>query len=369
MFVGPLPLLGRRTSEIFVAAAVVVALLRRPRFALGGSALLVPLFAVMLLYLGTISLFAVPEDGAADWRLRLLRIAAVTVLIFVTASGRLDLRSGVIGIAAVCVINIPLFYAGLVSDTYGGYLTGVFGDKNYAGLTYAMVAVLATAVVERRWTKVAVFLAFAGPLWLTGSRTSSAAYLLAGLWMLLAPYLGLAARIVLGVLSYIAVEVTAEDYSRVGVFSDRLGSDLLRARIDAASRIKVEETDFFGRGLGTAFVRIEDRSWFFHNSYWSALVEGGWPWAVFLVAVTVAVLLLPHRDPRLAPLRVSAGLGIVALVTATRLGEVFYTLPWALAIAFGIQALARAHHDPGEREPRERARHLGRYRPTASQRP
>ena len=348
MFVGAVPVLGDHASEIFLAAVTLLALFRRPRFELGGIGLAVPLFAVMLLYVGMVSLFQTPDPLAvADWRLRLVRIIAVTVMILVVATGRIDLRSGILGVAFMAVLNIPLFYAGISSDTYGGYLTGIFGDKNFSGLVYATVGILATALVARFRHKALVYAAFAVPLWLTGSRTSLAGYALAAVWFLLGARLNLAGKAVLGTAMAWVVLITGEDYSRVGVFSDRLGSDLLRARIDAASQIKVEETGFLGRGLGNAFVTIQDRQWFFHNSYWSALVEGGWPWTVFLVAATVLILIRPFRGKDQAPLATAGALGIVLLVTASRLGEVFYTVPWGIAIAFGLQAIMRGRM-PGE---------------------
>lgn len=348
MFVGTVPVLGDHASEIFLAAATVLALFRRPRFDLGPLALIVPAFVVMLGYIGMISLFAEADPLAvADWRLRLIRMIAVTVMIFVVATGRVDLRSAILGVAAMCLLNIPLFYAGLASDTYGGYLTGFFGDKNFAGLVYAITGILATSLVRTVPHKALVWLTFAGPLWLTGSRTSLAGFALAAVWMAVGSRLNLAGKTALGLVMVWVVQVTSEDYSRVGVFSDRLGSDLLRSRIDAASQIKVEEAGFFGRGLGNAFVRIQDHSWFFHNSYWSALVEGGWPWTVFLVAVTVLVLIRPFRGKAGPRLATAGGLGVVLLVTASRLGEVFYTVPWGLAIAFGLQAIMRARI-PGE---------------------
>lgn len=347
MCVGPLPGLGSHTSEIFLALLAVLALFRRPRYDLGSLGLLVPVFVVLLTYIGLISMFMPSVEGAADWRLRLVRITAVTFMIFALASGRIDLRSGIVGAVLVSAVNVPLFYSGALPDNYGGYLTGVFGDKNFAGLMYASIGVLATSLVRRLPMKILIYLAFAAPLWFTGSRTSLAGYALAAVWMLVGARLPDLGKIALGALSVWALILTSEDYSRVGVFSDRLGSDKLRARIDAASWDKVQETGFFGRGLGNAFVHIQDRDWFFHNSYWSAYVEGGWPWTVFVVGVTAVVLLPVLRRADLPPLCTSAGLGLVMLVTASRLGEVFYTLPWGIAIGFGIQSILRARI-PGE---------------------
>ncbi|OAX67770.1 hypothetical protein A5N15_00855 [Rothia kristinae] len=102
---------------------------------------------------------------------------------------------------------------------------------------------------------------------------------------------------------YWGVNLLNEDFSQVGVFSDRVGSDALRDRIDDASWAKVQTTGFFGRGLGEAVVHLldssggtEEKAWFFHNSYWSAFVEGGWPWLISIVAVTVLVGVRPFSS-------------------------------------------------------------------------
>lgn len=342
MFTDVGPILAGHASELFLGCAVLLALFRTPAHDLGRYQMLVPLAGAALFYVAAVSFLDPPEDGSADWRLRLLRLVAVTILVFVLASGRIDLRSAVAGVALVCVVNVPLFYAGVVQDSYGGYLTGLIGDKNFAGLTYAVVGLLCVALVRRLPLKVLVLCAFAGPLWLTGSRTSLAGYALGAVWLVLGPRLPLLGKLVLGALSYVAVRLTAEDFSQIGVFSDRAGSDLLRARIDAASEIKVHEAGFFGDGLGSAFVVIEPDRWFFHNSYWTALVEGGWPWLGAILILTVVALLHPLRPRTGAPLGIAMGLGVVLLVTGERMGEVFYTLPWALAVAYGLQTLLRA---------------------------
>ncbi|PAK58310.1 hypothetical protein B9K02_12520, partial [Lentilactobacillus kefiri] len=86
-------------------------------------------------------------------------------------------------------------------------------------------------------------------------------------------------------LIYLVLGILTEDYSQSSRFGDRAGSDWFRAQIDAASQVKVENTGIFGRGLGEAYVYLhhDNKVWLFHNSYWSALVEGGWPWMLLVV--------------------------------------------------------------------------------------
>ncbi|WP_146007770.1 ABC transporter permease [Brachybacterium sp. UMB0905] len=340
--VGPIP-----TSHLLLSLICVYALLRRPTRDLGQFAVVIPVFAAALFYIGMISMFATPTEFAASWETRLLRLLIVTFLVFVLASGRIDPRSATTGAFTALVVNIPLFYAGFVSNTYGGALTGLIGDKNVAGLAYTVVGLLMVWVTTRPSTRALVIAFSLTAAWLTESRTSIAALVAGLVWMFLAPRLPVAGRWVLGVVLAFMVDLLAEDYSRIGVFSDRLGSDLLRSRIDAASRIRVEESGFFGQGLGEAYVVLDDRTWFFHNSYWSALVEGGWPWTIFLVAVTALLIVRPFSRTAPPGHFVTQGAGIAILVCATRLGEVFYTNFWALALGTSLYVLARP------REPRE----------------
>jgi hypothetical protein len=182
-------------------------------------------------------------------------------------------------------------------------------------------------------------------VWETGSRTSIAA-LAAGVgWIALAPKLSVVGRWILGLVIVLGVDQIAEDYSQIGVFSDREGSDLLRSRIDAASEIKVQDAGFFGSGLGEAYVAFDDepgRVWFFHNSYWSALVEGGWPWLVLVLAVTVVFALRPFARELNMQETIAQAAAITTLICAWRLGEVLFTLQWALVIGFALYAHAFA---------------------------
>ncbi len=325
-------------SAAIVALLVFISLGRKPKFDLGGYQLLLPLFAVAGFYLAVISYTATPTEYAADWKFRLVRMAVTLAALFIFASGRIHLKSTIYGFAAALMVNIPLFFAGLVPDTYGGYLTGWAVDKNYAGLVYCLIGLLMLAYAQRPWVRFIVFAAFAGALWLTGSRTSLAAYAAAIIWVVLASRIGIVGRWFLGIAIYFGVMITAEDYSQIGQFSDREGSDLLRARIDEASQLKVDDAGFFGMGLGEAVVPMEGRAWFFHNSYWTALVEGGWPWLAILLVVMLVVSLRPFSSVFSREQLIGQALGIAILICAWRLGEVFVTLPWMLALAYALRS-------------------------------
>lgn len=327
-------------NYLVLLGILLLAMMRRPRFDLGRMQALIPLLVIGLFYIGMVSMFADPTEFAADWKRRIIRMALTIALLFVMASGRIDMRSALTGFGAGLVVNAVAFYAGFAPDHYGGVLSGFFEDKNVAGLAYAAVGVLMVSLSGRPVPRALLYIGFGALVYLTDSRTSMTAYAAAGLWILLAPRLPLIGRWLLGGTIWATVVVAAEDFSRIGRFSDRLGSDLLRARIDAASELKVGQAGFFGDGLGEAYVYFEDErgTWFFHNSYWTALVEGGWPWALLLVGVTVAIGLRPFSG-RLTPDEIIAQAATIAtLICAWRLGEVLLTLHWAMIMAFALQA-------------------------------
>ncbi|WP_156954072.1 ABC transporter permease [Brachybacterium phenoliresistens] len=331
----PLP-----ANYLVILAILVLAMTRKPQFDLGRMQFLIPLLVVGLFYIGMVSMFSDPTEFAADWKRRIIRMMLTAALLFVMASGRIHMRSALTGFGAGLAVNAVAFYAGFAPDHYGGVLSGFFEDKNVAGLAYAAVGVLMVSLSSRPVPRVLLFLGFGVLVYLTDSRTSMTAYAAAALWMLIAPRLPLLGRWLLGGLIWVAVVVASEDFSRIGRFSEREGSDLLRSRIDAASEIKVGQAGFFGNGLGEAYVYFDaDRStWYFHNSYWTTLVEGGWPWAVLLVGMTVAIGLRPFAGKLTSHEVIAQAATIATLICAWRLGEVLFTMQWAIIMAFALQA-------------------------------
>lgn len=337
----PTPPLGFPFSHLIMAALVGVSLLRRPTRAFDTREWVVPLFAIGLAYVSFMSIYATPTEFAADWQGRAIRIAVTFMLAMVIGSGRICLKSGLLGLLAALIVNVPLFLAGLLPAPYGEYLTGFIGDKNVSGMIYCIVGILALTVVRNTWAQflLVVFLSYS--LWLTGSRTSMAAFACGLIWILVAPKLPVLLRWVLGAGIYLVVELLSEDYSQIGVFSDREGSDLLRARIDAAAEIKTEQAGFFGEGLGEAYVVLLDdpnKPWFFHNSYLTALVEGGWPWLAVLMLLTFGVIIRPFTWKLTRSEVIVQAAGVAMLVCATRLGEVFFTWTWAVLLGAALFA-------------------------------
>ena len=340
-------------EALIFAVLVVIGLGRRPQWDLGSFNALAPLFIVLSAYVSILSYTADQSDIAVDWKGRLLRMMALIAATLVFASGRLHLKSTVLGFATAMVVNVPLFFAGLVSREYGDYLTGWASDKNYAGLIYCIVGIVLMAYARKPSHRMIVLIAVCSTLWLTGSRTSMAAFAGAMIWILCARYIGGIGRVILAGLLYWGVIVTAEDYSRIGRFSEREGSDLLRERIDTASEIKVEEVGFFGNGLGEAVVELDGSRWFFHNAYWTLLVEGGWPWMLAILGITIWVTIGRLGGALTRDQLYAQALAVALLVCAWRLGEVFITVPWVFVMAFSMKAWLG--HEADEHTGRETA--------------
>ncbi|MDY3677850.1 MAG: hypothetical protein SO046_01330 [Actinomyces urogenitalis] len=342
------PLAGFATNLVGNAMVVVIALygmLRRPTLQLGPYKRIVWLVPVALAYVAAVSALAEPTEFASDWRVRLVRISSVLLFAFVCATGRLDLRSGVMGWLAGLVVNIPIYYAGLTPDSYKGFLTGVIQDKNVAGLAYAGAIFLSLVLVRNKVARSLMLLVLVVALWETGSRTSLAAAAVGVVWIVLAPRLNVVGRLALGGAILWAIQFVTEEFAHVGVFESREGSDLLRARIDAASHLKVDHAGFWGMGLGEAIAPVEGNPWFFHNSYWSMLVEGGWPWTLFVVGISMAVMLPLWRQEATREQRLTQALGVVVAVTSLRLGEVFLTTYWGIFFAVCLHVRLRPVED------------------------
>lgn len=323
-------------AEAAGVALVLLAGFRRPRRSLANFGVLAVLAFGLLTFLAVSSTVNGIDDE--DWVRRIFRIAVLVCLAGAFASGRLDLRGALHGMITALVINIPLFYAGLAPDTYGGVLTGILGDKNVAGLYYAVIPVLLIATTTSRRHQVLLFAFAFGGTALTGSRTSLAGLACALIWMIVSPRLGLTVRWILAIGLGLGVYWLSESLPRLGgYFDDRLGSDLLRERIQTASWEKAAEAPWYGLGLGEAHVHLDEATWFFHNSFWGLLAEGGWPFLVIVLSAYVVLGMRPFRHAVRTPSRVAVEAStLIFLVCASQLGEVFITVTGALVLGAGL---------------------------------
>lgn len=341
----PIPGLGFPFSLVGVAGLSLLGFTRRPTLAWGRTGGLLWAFGFLLLYISAVSILTPSSYYAADWIRRFIRIVAVLALVIMLAEGRLHLPSILKGITLALFVNAAAFYAGLASDTYGGALTGWLGDKNKAGLVYATVGVLMLSQARSRWTRGFLVLSTFTFVWLTESRTAFSAYGFGVMWVLLvatrpAWLRWLAAGGVLLALPYLE-----ENFARMGSFANRVGSDLLRGRIDAAVADKLAVTPPQGLGLGEAYVVIDQHTWYFHNSFHTLRVEGGWLWMIGIVAITVWFGLRPFSTTgRGMQSRVAQGATVVVLICAWKLGEVLLTNVWGLVLGIAVNQVLRERH-------------------------
>lgn len=294
-----------------------------------------------------------PDNSINGWPRRALRLALVIGALLVIVSGRIHYPSLVRGMAVGLGANALLFELGLAPAPYGDYLSGFLLDKNVAGLAYTVVGLLLAGLARRTSWQLVILGATSWLVWSTGSRTSLAALACGITWLFVRPRLvGRLGRLGLAAALATAVQVVETNYARIGVFASRDGTDALRERIDAASTRTLENTPWTGSGLGSAHVSLGDRTFLFHNSYWSAFVEGGWVLAVAYVAATLLVgvgLLRRGRAPRTWAAAEAANVAV--LVCALRLGEVFGTTVGMVALGAGLLGLMAARRPPGPSAP------------------
>ena len=138
-------------AEFSAILLLLLASFRQPRRDLSHYGVLALVALALVAYL-----VAVTVHNDLDPTRRATRITLLILLIYAIASERIDIKGVLYGMTAGALINVPLFYAGLAPDTYGGYLTGFLGDKNVSGLFYALLPVLLVATMQRMGPKLLV---------------------------------------------------------------------------------------------------------------------------------------------------------------------------------------------------------------------
>ena len=279
---------------------------------------------------------------------RAIRMAVVLLLALQIAQKRIDIRSLIFGVAAGLIFNLIGFYAGVAPNNYGGTLTGWLNDKNQSGLYYAIFGFLFVAMVRKTSHRIVALVVTSGMLWLTGSRTSLAAYALAVLWLYFSHRLNLFGKAVLAWLLYLAVNYFEDNFAHAGAFADRLGSDLLRERIDETMYRMIDVVPWYGGGLGTAQVWLQNRYFYFHNSYMTLVQEAGWLYMIVIVGLM--------KQPRAQRIVIAEAAMVIIIITSQRLGEVILTVPWAIVVGLALlylnpdkdlDASDSGHHEPG----------------------
>lgn len=326
-------------SELAAITLVGISMFRPKRQSLGPFQWLFPFFTLLLMFLLIES-----AHNEVDWFRRAFRLCIMMTLVWALTTGRLNIVAGLKGIGIALIINFLLFYAGLAPDNYAGVLTGYLGDKNVAGLYYTLFPILIAAILKERrhqFTCMALGLLAA---FLTGSRTSLGAYAAAALWLLLARRLPIVGRGVLAIGLVAGLHYAEAHLARAWIFSNRSGSDQLRERIDQAAAAKTNSAPWYGLGLGESEVTMDGRTWFFHDSYLALLVEGGWIMFIVIVGIYIWFGFRPFSGaPRNQTALILEATTLALLVCASKLGEVFLSLPGFILIAYGVNAAVSSY--------------------------
>lgn len=237
----------------------------------------------------------------------------------------------------------------VLEPSFGTRWGGLIGDANFYAL---QVAVAVPLIVDQlRLSRVASaavwglggFLTF-----MADSRTGMLALATGLLVYLLLPKLKAWSLVVPFVTLSLASRLP-DEFVRGGRWEDRLGSDELRERIDAASTRQIEENFVTGRTLGAGKVDLsvygdppQDLVFLLHNSYKSLITEIGVVGLGLygLLAVGAVVQALRGTIARGALAALAA-----AAVMATQLGEVLVATPVALALGFAWASSLASQHE------------------------
>lgn len=332
---------------IAMALLIFVAIQRRPQWSLRPLNPYVWLMVFLMCWFAFVSATGMQTAGAGDWVRRLTRISLLLWFVAVAASGRIHLPSIIKGYALGLVLNAVAFHLYLTPRSYGDYLTGYVGDKNAAALQYVVGGLLLLTVLPKKWQRVLAFLVFAVLVFQTGSRTTMAGMAAAMVWYFLLSQRHVVIRLAGGAGLVWVLPYAEENLARIGIFADREGTDWFREQIADAVQRKLAVTPPQGLGLGEAYVAIPQGNFYFHNSYDTLIVEGGFVAVTVVLAVTVIVGMRPFRSTQVAPRERMIEASIIAvLVCAWQLGEVFLTMGWALAVAAGVQIQLQNDGEP-----------------------
>lgn len=339
----PIPGLG---FAVNIAVAIVLILIRMSKpskYSVPNMNLFALILILGIMYVSIVSI----EVGLAttdDVIRRSIRISVILGVTILIADKRINFKSLMLGLGVGMVINAIAFYLGIAPAAYGDALTGWLGDKNVAGMYYGIIPIILFGLFEKQWHRLLIVALSLPLLFETGSRTSMGGFILGVLWILFAKKANLFFKVILGFFFGWIFEWMQTNFADSSVFGDRTGTDWFREQIDIASWAKTEAAPWHGLGFGQATVILTNgEDMYFHNSYWTLLVEGGWPWALAILGVTFyAVFVWKQAGQRSNTERnLTAEAATVFLaVCSWRLGEVMLTIPWAFAVGYALSLTA-----------------------------
>lgn len=317
---------------------VMYASFRKPRVETKYSKRFLTISIILVVFLAAESFL-----NGTDFSNRIIRICMHIGLAWAIATGRVSLQKLLQGFCiglGFSALSVILGFA--PESSYVGTLTGFIMDKNVSGLFYAFFTVTVPIWVKnsssRFWLMSLGLVAVVATL----SRTSIFAVLIALVWMAIGRRAGFFAKTAYAVAGFYLYKYAFSTFAYIWLFAERAGSDDLRNRINDATAVKVGETPWYGQGLGTATVHVDIYTFQFHNSYSALLVEGGWILTFVFLFGGALLVFRPFKLPPFSAAQISVqGAGIVVLVCALQLGEVFITLPTFMLLGIALKLLGK----------------------------
>lgn len=339
----PIPGLG---FAVNVGAAIVLIGLRlaKPsRYTVAKLNIFAAVFLLAMVYISVMS-FTTGVSTPEQTLRRTIRFMVVVGLLFLIADHRVHFKSLMLGLGIGMIVNAVAFYAGVAPAYYGSALTGWLGDKNISGMYYGFVPIILFGLFHKRWQRVVILLIALPLLFETQSRTSMGGFILGILWILFAQRANLLLKMILGFFFGWIFDYMQTNFAHLSVFGDREGTDWFREQIDIAAWAKTEAAPWHGLGLGQATVVLENgQRQYFHNSFWTLLVEGGWPWAIAVLGLTFYAVFVWRQTNQVSASHrnmTAEAATVFLLICSWRLGEVILTIPWGIAIGYALSLTA-----------------------------
>ena len=319
-------------NSLAATALVVTAMWLRPRWRVSWPLLTVSATALAAwLVVNTVVVHEIYEIRRAG------NIVVVVALAAVIGSGRLHLSSVTTGAIAGFVLATVTAIGTIPISSYKGRLTGVLGDPNAAGFVLtALGFALAQSLPNSRF-RAALWGFVAVAVLLTQSRTSIFALVVATAWVLFARHLNRVFGALALAGSYLLYRWLLPIADGWQIFQEREGSDELREKLAQVEQQMVDTAGWFGNGLGSGVAEVKRGvTMYFHNSYRTMLIEGGWIALILLVMVIVALYLMFHRVPQASrPVWAEAGI-IAGLICAFNIGFALTHIAMGLTVGLFV---------------------------------
>ncbi len=327
--------LGFPVLELMAGVMIVLAFLRKAQYRA------LPTVTTLGLLLAGTFILSAGINQTVDLR-RLVHIAGFVLLFHAFSTGRIHVRSAVIGLALGLTVGIIISIFEMQGELFSARLYGELADPN-SGAYYmiALGAIVLSTLSHKGLRRGFIALITVG-VGLTLSRTGLMALVFCYLWLANARILGWFTKLLLSAAMIYLVGHIPPSWQYFGPFSDRIGSDVLRHRIELASRAAVEHSGYLGNGPGTSFVRITGLRFFYHNSYLALRNEVGWVGTILFLSLLVWLVFSLIRLPRSEQNPWLEMAIIATAIVAVNVGEILLELPTAVVIGVAMQHLSRA---------------------------